>query len=230
MPYDSLVSKPSEGSEESATSDVPPDHDKARSAAALEPPVRPSALELRPDKPTFPDDSNLARTLRKVDVYIGLGEQAVLVFLLAALVALTAGSALLEKTINFRFHEKDDVIRACTFALAMIGAAFASHQAKHLALDLISRKLPGRARMFLRVFLGVFTLFILVLFIRSGLQNADIESGMADEGKLLSNARLAWLIPIGAFLMLVHTVLHTVIDVDYAARNKLPPERERSAH
>lgn len=185
---------------------------------------------MRPEKLTFPDDGNLSRALRKIDTYVGIGEQAILVFLFAALVVLTAGSAILEKSINFRFHEKDDVIRACTFALAMIGTAFASHQMKHLALDLVSRKMSPRSRLLLSIFLGLFTIFIVILFIRSGLKNADIEGGMADEGKLLSNARLAWLIPIGGLLVLVHTVLHTLIDIDYAARHKLPPERARSAH
>lgn len=210
--------------------DVPATRQQSALAVPAEPPTRPSELELRPGKIEYPDDGDFARTVRKIDSYLGMIEQGVLMFLFAALVVLTAGSAILEKAVNYRFHEKDDVIRACTFALAMIGGAFASHQAKHLSLDLVTRKFSPRGRLLLRIGLGVFAAFILVLFVRAGLQNVEIEGRMAESGKLLSDARLAWLIPVGAALMLVHTILHAVIDVDYAVRRKLPPAQQVSGH
>jgi hypothetical protein len=41
---------------------------------------------------------------------------------------------------------------------------------------------------------------------------------------------VAWIIPIGGFLMLAHLFLHTLIDIDYLVRGKTPPERARSGH
>ena len=49
-----------------------------------------------------------------------------------------------------------------------------------------------------------------------------------------NNLLPAWLapltLPLGAGLIIFHTALHLVIDADYLARGKLPPERARSAH
>jgi hypothetical protein len=80
------------------------------------------------------------------------------------------------------------------------------------------------------VFLAVFVIFIVVLLIRSGFHNIANEKQFAAEDKLITRVRIAWLIPIGGFLIILHTVLHTIIDVDYILRKKTPPERMRSGH
>jgi len=72
--------------------------------------------------------------------------------------------------------------------------------------------------------------FVLILLIRSGLHNIDNEKQFLQEDKLISRVRIAWLIPIGGALMILHLVLHTIIDADYIARHKTPPERMRSGH
>ena len=56
------------------------------------------------------------------------------------------------------------------------------------------------------------------------------EKQFRAEDKLISRVRIAWLIPIGGALMMLHTVFHTIIDVDYIRRRKTPPERMRSGH
>lgn len=208
-----------------------PGHVSKMEAGNDEPPVRPSAADLLGGgKLAYPDDGPFSSKLRKFDSGVGTFEQGVLVFLMAALVLVTAAMAIADKAAEYRPHWKDDLIRSCTFGIAMFGGAFASHQAKHLAMDLISRRLAPRKRLFLRVFLGLFTCFIVYLFIRAGLQNAENEGNMAAEDKLISNARLAWFIPIGGGLMLLHTLVHAIIDVDYIVRHKTPPERMRSGH
>ena len=198
-------------------------------AAAPEPPVRASSLDLHA-RLVYPDDGNFSRNVRKIDDYIGKAEQVVLVAILAAIVLTGAGHALLEKFAHIRLPFKDDVIRGGTFAIAMIGGAFATHQAKHLSMDLLSRRFSPRNRLFLKIVLSLFVLFVLVLLIRSGLHNIDNEKQFRVEDKLVSRVRIAWLIPIGGALMMVHTILHTIIDFDYIARRKTPPERMRSGH
>lgn len=194
----------------------------------LVPPTRASQLDMLHGKTKYPDDGPFSAKLRKIDGYIGVGEQGLLVFFMATLVVATATLALADKIGDYRTHLKDDLIRSCTFGLAMFGGAFASHQAKHLAMDLISRRLAPRARLFLRVFLGLFTIVMVVLLIRSGMQIVDSETARDKGEKLISDARLAWFIPAGGALMLVHTIIHLIIDVDYIGRHKLPPERMRS--
>ena len=197
--------------------------------APAEPPVRASQLDLHA-RMHYPDDGPFAKKVRGFDDVIGKAEQIVLVAILAAIVLTGAGHALLEKFAHIRIPFKDDVIRGGTFAIAMIGGAFATHQSKHLSMDLLSRRFSPRNRLFLKILLSLFVLFVLVMLIRSGLHNIDNEKQFRAEDKLVSRVRIAWLIPIGGALMMLHTALHIIIDVDYLRRRKTPPERMRSGH
>ena len=122
------------------------------------------------------------------------------------------------------------MIRGGTFAIAMLGGAFATHQARHLSMDLISRRLSPRARLFLKIALALFTIGIVALLVRSGFHIIAQERELKQEDHLISSVRIAYLIPLGGSLIILHTVLHTIIDVDYIVRGKTPPERMRSAH
>ena len=202
---------------------------ETRKHEALEPPARPSGIELR-SKVVYPDDGPLARQVRRIDNYLGMIEQIVLVTLMSIVVVVAASHAILDRIAHIRISFKDDVIRGGTFAIALLGGAFATHQARHLAMDLISRRLSSRARLFLKVVLGLFTMFIVVLLVRAGFHAIDIEKTVPHEDKLITPLRIAYLIPIGGALIVVHTLLHTIIDIDYIVRKKTPPERMRSGH
>lgn len=165
--------------------------------------------------------------MRLVDTWVGRVEQALLVALLAIVVLTAASHALLDRFAHIRIESKDQIVRAGTFAIAMLGAAFATHQGRHLSMDLISRRLSPRARLFLKVVLALFTIAIVVLVMRSAFHLIAREK---PEEHLLSTHRLAYLIPIGGAQIIFHTVLHTIIDIDYLLRRKTPPERMRSAH
>jgi len=202
---------------------------KQDAVAADEPPARISHLEIGGPL-TYPDDGPLSRRLRAIDQRIGQVEQVVLVSLLAIVLVIAASHALLDKIAGSRIPFKDDVIRGGTFAIALLGGAFATHQARHLSMDLISRRLSPRARLFLRVALAVFTVGIVILLVRAGFHTIAVEQTVPHEDKLITPVRIAWLVPIGGILIIAHTVLHTIIDIDYIARRKTPPERMRSGH
>jgi TRAP-type C4-dicarboxylate transport system permease small subunit len=176
---------------------------------------------------SYPDDSTLSRIVRLIDTWLGRGEQVVLVALLATVVLTAASHALLDRFAHVRIESKDQIIRAGTFAIAMLGAAFATHQARHLSMDLVSRRLSPRARLVLKVILALFTIWIVAVVVKSGLRLIEREG---HEEHLLSTRRIAYLIPLGGALIILHTVLHTIIDIDYLVRRKTPPERMRSAH
>ncbi|MBA3462203.1 MAG: TRAP transporter small permease [Deltaproteobacteria bacterium] len=215
------VDKSADGKVEEA--DIPP----TRKHDVIE--AQPSQLDLHAPL-TYPDDGPVSGTVRRIDNIIGMVEQVALVTLLAIVVVTAASHALLDRFANYHVPFKDDVIRAGTFTIAMLAGAFASHQAKHLSMDLISRRFSPRARMFLKVFLALFVIFMVILFVRSGFHNIANEQQFASEDKLITRVRIAWLLPIGGFLIIIHTLLHTIIDVDYILRHKLPPERMRSGH
>jgi TRAP-type C4-dicarboxylate transport system permease small subunit len=202
---------------------------EAEQSADAEPPQRASHLDLG-GVLSYPDDSKLSRRVRWLDNWIGRIEQIVLVALLACVVLAAAGHALLDRFAEIQLSFKEQIVRGGTFAIAMLGAAFASHQARHLSMDLVSRRLSARARLFLKVLLAVFTIGIVVLLVRSGFHVIAQERELKQEDHLISSVRIAYLIPIGGALIILHTVLHTIIDVDYIVRRKTPPERMRSAH
>ena len=234
------MSEPSDGGEHADPESAAAPEETARPAEAdqsaheakpaeEEPPARASHLDLG-GVLAYPDDGPLSRIVRRLDNRLGLAEQVVLVALLACVVLTAAGHALLDRFAHIQLSFKDDVIRGGTFAMAMLGAAFASHQARHLSMDLVSRRLSARARLFLKVILALFVIGIVALFIRSGFHIIAQERTFKAEDHLISSVRIAYLIPLGGALIILHTILHTIIDVDYIVRRKTPPERMRSAH
>jgi TRAP-type C4-dicarboxylate transport system permease small subunit len=195
---------------------------------------RPSQLQLDIDKaidphPTFPDDGAVSRYVRVVDNSLGSIEQAFLFALLAAVVLTAAGAALSEKVFGHHLGRWwFTVVRGGTFTVAMMGAVYATHQQRHLAMDLISRRLSPRGRLILGVLLKVFTMFIAALLFRSGMHQREHVGGGVEE--LISDKTIVTMMPIGAALIILHSFLHVVIDIDYLVRGKLPPEKARTGH
>lgn len=195
---------------------------------------RPSQLQLEIDKvvdphPSFPDDGPVSEFVRKADNSLGLIEQICLFALLAAVVLTAAASALSDKLFHHHLGRWwFTVVRGGTFTIAMLGAVFATHQQRHLAMDLISRKLSPRGRLVLGIVLKLFTIVIAALLFRSGLhQREHVGSG---ENLIVSDRAVVTMLPIGAALIILHSLLHIVIDVDYLVRRKLPPEKARTGH
>ncbi|MEO8699522.1 MAG: TRAP transporter small permease [Kofleriaceae bacterium] len=193
----------------------------------LDPPTRGSQVEITAGPMTYPDDGSVSAMIRKLDNLVGRGEQIALIALLVTVIVVAAGSALFDKIAGERVEFKDDVIHGGTFALAMLGASYATQQARNLSMDLLSRRFAPRARLFLKVLLGLFTIFILVIVVRAGLHTVDIQ---IESDSVISARRVAWMVPIGGALIILHAALHVLIDIDYIARRKLPPERMRSGH
>ncbi|HEY6178682.1 MAG TPA: TRAP transporter small permease subunit [Kofleriaceae bacterium] len=181
-------------------------------------------------RPALPDDGPVSAWLRGVDRALGTAEQAVLFGLLGAVVLTAAAAALSDRLLHVPLGRWwFDIVRGGTFSVAMIGAVFATHQQRHLAMDLVSRRLPARGRLALRVVLALFTVLVVVLLLRSGLHQLDTV-GEESGDHLISTHTIVTFMPAGASLIILHTLLHMVIDIDYLLRGKTPPERMRSGH
>ncbi|MDQ3367323.1 MAG: TRAP transporter small permease [Myxococcota bacterium] len=191
-------------------------------SAALEPAVRPSESSLLATPERFPDDGRFAGTLRRIDHHAGQLEQVTVVALLAVIVLVGVVQAAATKIFQHSFLWSFEVVRAGTFAIAMAGAAFASHQARHLSMDLVSRKVGPRRRLGLRIVMGLFTIFATSLLFYSGYHLTSrlaVEPGSHTVPPYL----IALMIPVGSALIILHTLLHLLIDADYLRRGKLPP-------
>jgi TRAP-type C4-dicarboxylate transport system permease small subunit len=182
------------------------------------------------DADAFPDDGPVSEWLRRLDRSLGVAEQGVLFFLLAAVVLTAAAAALSDRALGVRLGRWwFDVVRGGTFSIAMIGAVFATHQQRHLSMDLVSRRRPARGRLMLRVILALFTVLVAALLVRSGLHQLDTV-GEESGDHLISTHTIVTFMPVGAVLIILHTLLHMVIDIDYLVRGKTPPQRMRSGH
>src|SRR5690349_1572682 len=176
-------------------------------------PSRASRLSMDLKPPSFPDDSATSGMVRKVDGYIGIIEQILLFALLAAVVLTAAGAALSDKILHEPFGRWwFTVVRGGTFTIAMLGAVFATHQQRHLAMDLVSRKIPPRGRLVLAIVLKLFTILIAYLLYKSGMHQRDHVGGTVKE--FIDDKTIVTMMPIGAALIILHSILHIVIDVD----------------
>ena len=191
----------------------------------------------------FPDDDAVASGTRAADRALGLVEQAFLFLLLCTIVVVASTAAITDKlagreitvlgstyvcTIEHLGRWWFTIVRNGTFTIALIGAVFATHQQRHLAMDLVSRRLTPRGRLVLGVVLKLFTIGIALLLFRSGLHQRDTIGGNGDE--FISDKSVVTMMPLAAVMIIVHSVLHLVVDIDSLARGKSPPERARSGH
>jgi TRAP-type C4-dicarboxylate transport system permease small subunit len=191
----------------------------AMAAAVLDPGHRPPI--------EYPDDSALVRQLRRVDRTFGLAEQIVLFGLLATMVIVACVEAVAEQ-MHSGYLWSFEVVRDSTFAIAMLGAAFATYQQRNLSMDLVSRRLGHKARMFLRVFLATITIFASALFLYAGW---ILRAKVVGEPNIDTLEKLAvTMIPLGASLIILHSLIQIIIEIDYLVRGKLTPERERMGH
>ena len=106
----------------------------AKAMPAAEPPSDTGAEDPFNVELTYPDDGSFSAGLRKFDRGLGLVEQALLFMILAAVVLSASAQAIGSKLFHHSFEWSFDVVRDGVFAIAMLGAAFASHQQRHLAM------------------------------------------------------------------------------------------------
>ncbi|HEX7841095.1 MAG TPA: TRAP transporter small permease subunit [Kofleriaceae bacterium] len=191
-------------------------------------------LELGGAPMQFPDDGPLSRTVRQIDHVLGRVEQGVVFGLLALVVTVAALAALHDRIfaahIGRWWHY---IVRGGTFAIAMFAAVYTTQQQRHLAMDLVSRRLSPRGRLILGLGLKLLTIGVMILLFRSGLHQREVAGGnesLALPGFHINDADIVTTISIGAALIGLHALLHLVIDIDYLVRGKLPPERARSGH
>jgi TRAP-type C4-dicarboxylate transport system permease small subunit len=201
-----------------------PDESKART----------SQLSIAMAPPQYPDDGVVARAIRKIDHRIGSVEQGLLFALLAIVVLVAATAAVSDKLGGHQLGRWwHYIVRGGTFATAMFAAVFATQQQRHLAMDLVSRRLIPRGRLVLGVALKLLTIGVALLLFRSGLHQRAVAGGSEHLdflGLRIIDADVVATISIGAALIALHSLLHILIDVDYLVRGKLPPERARSGH
>ena len=206
---------------------------------AEDPPAREShvSLDVPEDSLTsHPDDGPLSRALRKLDAAVGTAELTLLVVIFASVVIVASLSALSGHLAHHQIGQWwNFVVRKGTFVVAMLGAAYATHQQRLLAMDLVSRRISPRARLALGMVLKLFTVLIAGVLFDIGMYMHDHADGSVGPTLdlvvgVLTEKKVLLALPIGMALIIFHSLVHAATDLDYLIRNKLPPERARSGH
>lgn len=174
-----------------------------------------------------PAEPSVARTLRVIDEAIGLGERVVIVTIFALLVAIGFYRTFADLMWNKRPLWAIEGIRISVFAIAMLGAAFATHLKRNFSLDLLSKVFGPRGRAALRVVLNLVAITAATLLMYGGWL---VKKTLAREHdyELVPKWIIGWFIPIAAGLIIVHLVLHTAIELIYLARGDAAPDPEQA--
>jgi TRAP-type C4-dicarboxylate transport system permease small subunit len=122
----------------------------------------------------------------------------------------------------------DSALRHSLFFIGFLGAAFATHAIKHLRVDAVSRLLPVRARLALRVATTLLAAAVCLALLRAGwMFHADIAStevgDVSQEGDLINATRGSLALPLGFGLVLFHLLVQAVLDVAWIGSGEEPP-------
>jgi TRAP-type C4-dicarboxylate transport system permease small subunit len=171
------------------------------------------------------DEPALARAIRRIDESIGEGERLIMTMTFAFLIAVGFYRTLADLAWNQRPLWAVEGIRVAVFAIAMMGAAFATHHKRNFNLDLLSKLFGPKGRAYLRVVLNLVAIAAATLLFYGGWLVKKIISVEKDY-ELVPKWVIGWFIPIAASLIIVHLILHSVIELVYLSNGKIAPEPE----
>lgn len=121
----------------------------------------------------------------------------------------------------------DGVIRHSVFMLGFLGGAYATYTGRHLRIDAVTRVIPTRKRMLLRVFTTLAALIIVSLFTWAawGFYKVTLqEIGEASQiGQLFTPSRGAMIIVIGYAVIAFHFLVQIVLDLGWLISGEDPP-------
>lgn len=130
--------------------------------------------------------------LTRLDRFLVKFEEVLLALLLVSLIVLAATQVLLRNIWSTSIDWADVTLQNATVLIALLGAAIATSEGRHLNIDLVGRTLRGRRRLALNVLIGIFGVIICALLTRGGWQTyrANFEPWLANVPAGWSTMRL----------------------------------------
>lgn len=177
-----------------------------------------------------PPPPRAAALIRRFDDAMGLGERVLLAMVFAGLVGVGFYNTFVDLVWNERPLWALELIKVCVFAIAMLGAAFATHLDRNFSLDLVSRLLGQRGRAYLRIAINVTTIVAAYLLYYGGELVRESLGKAHESHELVPISVIGWFMPIAGVLILLHAINHTVIEVVYLADGRTAPEPEQGVH
>lgn len=149
----------------------------------------------------------IARALRALAAI----EDNLLVFILVALIVMAAAQIFLRNVLGAGIMDMDSVMRLMVLWLGMFGAVVASRKKKHINVDVLSPRLPKKARELVAIAMDFFTagVSIAIAIFASSLLAIEWQSGATVFASVPSWLAVA-ILPISFGLISFHYVLHII--------------------
>jgi TRAP-type C4-dicarboxylate transport system permease small subunit len=121
----------------------------------------------------------------------------------------------------------DGVIRHSVFMLGFLGGAYATYTGRHIRIDAVTRVVPPKRRMVLRIFTTAAAIFIVTLFVHAAygfyLVTLEESSEASQAGQLFTPARGAMIIVLGYAVIAYHFFIQLLLDVSWLISGQDPP-------
>ncbi len=146
---------------------------------------------------------------KKINRFIHLLEDGLLVFTLGAMILLALSQIVLRNVFDSGIEWSDPLLRVMVMWLGLLGAIAATKQSNHIKIDVVSRLLPNKGKVISAVIANLFSAIICAIVSYYALQFVlmDYEDGMT-----AFSGVPAWLcesiIPIGFGLMALRFLIN----------------------
>ena len=148
-----------------------------------------------------------------------LGEDAVLVLILTALILLAASQIVLRNFFSFGFIWADEMLRMLVLLIAVAGAVAASRTDKHINIAILDRFLPQKIKLLVKIIIHVFTAAICGAVAWYSVQFVQMSHEFGD---VLMGSVPAWMpqliLPVGFGLICYRYSLFVIKEVYRLAR------------
>ena len=171
-----------------------------------------------------------AEVVQRLDGWLGRLETA----LLGLLILLLVGVGVYQSVASHFFDKNStwtyELLRYAVFFIAMTGAALAAQRSRMINMDVVTRLLTPRRRAWLRIITALFVIPMCVLLYQGGMDMRHAATQRNQTYDIISETTGLLALPIGALLIGLHVLFHTIIDLTYLAAGLTPPEPDQRAH
>ena len=148
-----------------------------------------------------------------------LGEDAVLVIILTALILLAASQIVMRNFFSFGFIWADEMLRMLVLWIAVAGAVAASRTDKHINIAILDRFLPEKLKLLVKIVIHIFTATVCGAVAWYSVQFVQMSHEFGD---VLMGSVPAWLpqliLPVGFGLICYRYSLFVIKEVYRLAR------------
>jgi len=152
-----------------------------------------------------------------------VGEDAVLVIILGAMILLAGAQIVMRNVFNFGFIWSDEALRMLVLWVALAGAVAASRSDKHINVAILDRYLPETARRVVKIVIHLFTAGICGVVTWHSVQFVQTSR---DYGDLLMGNVPAWLpqliLPVGFGLICYRYTLFVIEGLSRLVTGRAP--------